>query len=366
MQLNQVIADASEVLADVARRPLTFRPDFPQVAAEWESWWRFEAPHPLLSCPAGKGMKVRAGKAMDLLEQPEQWLAVRRAQLDNTYLVAQTLPEIRVDLGPLAVAAYLGAPTTFSVSANTSWQTPTIDGWPHRIGPIDPDNRWFRATMKLVELTAADAAGNYLVNLPDLGGSIDTLANMRGPENLLMDLYDHPREVLSGADDVTDAWAFAFASIYSRITAAGAGATSWLKIWSSVPYTVMSCDFNFSISPQQFRDFCMPSLADQARRAGRGVIHVDGPGAVKHIETLATEPAISAIQYTPGAATPSPLDKVQWFRIAQQAAKPLIINCPPQDVGALLDQLDHRGLAIATWANSPEHADELARMCGGK
>jgi hypothetical protein len=357
----------SSVLYEIARRPLGRCPDFPAIARRWEQWWNFEADRPLLSVAASKGPGAPAGKGLSLLEQPEAWLSMRKAQLDNRYHVAETVPEIRVDLGPLAVATFLGTPTTYSDAENTSWQTPTIRNWDGQaIGTIDRENRWWQAMMKLVEITAADAAGDYLVTLPDLGGSIDTLANMRGPENLLMDLYDHPREVLDAADRITDAWEEAFAEIYSRITAAGAGATSWLRIWSDQPYTVMTCDFNFSIGPEQFRQFCLPSLADQARRAGRAVIHVDGPGAIKHIESLAAEPAISAIQYTPGAATPNPLDKIDWFRLAQQARKPLIINCPSEHVGALVDKLDPRGLAIVSWAAGPGGADELAAICRGE
>ena len=80
----------------------------------------------------------------------------------------------------------------------------------------------------------------------------------------------------------------------------------WLGCWSPVPYTLPTCDFNYMISPAQFAEFCLPSLREQARRAGRCVFHLDGPGASRHAPALAAEPAITAIQYTPGAGTPPP------------------------------------------------------------
>ena len=59
------------------------------------------------------------------------------------------------------------------------------------------------------------------------------------------------------------------------------------------------------ISPTDFVEVCLPSLHEQARRAGRAVYHLDG--APRHARALAEDSAITAIQYTPGDGTPSAL-----------------------------------------------------------
>jgi hypothetical protein len=353
-------------LKAIASKPLVFCPDFPALARRWEAWWAFESPRPLLIASVAGRSDIRHDKAFDLLEQPDAWLAVRRTQMEATCFAADTPPSIRVDLGPVATAAYLGAPLLFAAKENTSWQTPIIEEWSDTAVPdLDPRNRWLQATLALMAATARDASGRYLVCLPDLSGAFDILANLRGTERLLMDLHDQPDAVRRGVDRAVDAWEQVFASSYETILGEGAGVTSWVQPWSDRPYTVPTCDFNFMIGPEMFREQVMPSLAEQARRAGRSLFHLDGPGAARHAVALAEEPAITAVQFTPGAGTPSALAWLDMFCMLQEARKPLAVFCPCEEVRELAARLDPRGLALMPEGiRSPEHLQELQRELG--
>jgi hypothetical protein len=334
-------------LRRVSSGPLEFCPGFPEVAERWEAWWRFEADRPLLVGSVAARPGIPWGKAFDLFERPDEWLAVRRRQLEGTYWLDQAVPHIRVDLGPVATAAFLGAPVHFAVKESTVWQTPILDDLAGDAAfRLRPDNRWFRAVRELARRTALDAAGRYAVSMPDFSGAVDVLANLRGTERLLTDLYDNAAAVRDAAARLMDAWDEAFCGFCEEVTAAGAGLTTWVMAWSDVPYTLPTCDFNFMISPGQFREFCLPSLAEQARRAGRCVLHVDGPGASVHAPAIAGEPAITAVQYTPGAGTPSALAKLDMLKALQGAGKPLVVACPKEEVPALAGRLDPRGLAL--------------------
>lgn len=342
-------------------KPLEACPHFPEVAERWEAWWRFEADRPLLVTAIGVRTGIRWDKCFDLLEKPDEWLAARRLQLEGLRWSRDIAPSIRVDLGPVVTGAFLGAPLHFAAGENTSWQTPVIEAWTEAAVPrLDPQNRWLRTVRALLERTARDAAGRYLVCLPDYGGAFDILANLRGAENLLLDLYDQPERLAPAATRAVDAWETAFATAYETVTAAGAGVTSWLHAWSAVPYTLPTCDFNYMIGEEMFREQVLPSLAEQARRAGRCLFHIDGPGAAKHAEALAGEPALTALQYTPGAGTPSALERLPMLKRLQAAGKPLVVCCPAAEAGALAAALDPRGLAlIPEGVRTP---DDLARL----
>lgn len=345
-------------------KPLTFCPDFPERLARWEAWWRFEADRPLVAASVGLRSDIRWDKAFDLLERPEAWLAVRRAQMENTYRAGDDVPGIRIDFGPVAVAAFIGAPLHFAAAEDTSWQTPIIESWdpPPRLA-LDPGNRWYRALLALLRHTAADAAGNYLVTMPDYSGAIDTLANLRGSENLLLDLYDHRAAVIDAAARLVDAWETVYRETNAILAAAGAGMNTWLMAPSRMPYTVPTCDFNYMIGPEDFVETCLPSLREQARRAGRCLLHVDGMGAAKHAPAIAATPEITAVQYTPGAGTPSALPHVAMFRRWQEAGKPVVVLCPKEEACALVRQLDPRGLLIwPSGLRTPAEADELVRL----
>lgn len=356
----------STALADIASRPLRLRPEFPAAARRWEAWWRFEADRPLLLASAPKDRSIRWDKAFDLLDRPAEWLAVRRRQAESLHCVGEALPSVRVDLGPVATAAFLGAPLHFAEAEQTSWQDPVIDSW--EAPPsfrLEAGNRWLRTALGLLDAVAADAAGSYLVCLPDLTGSVDVLASMRGSERLCLDMVEHRGEVSRAALRIVDAWEAVFVMAHEAALARGAGLIQWLGCWSDEPYTIPTCDFNALIGPRDFGEVCLPSLALQARRAGRCVFHLDGPDAARHVDALIAEPSITALQYTPGAGTPSAAAKLPMLRRILSARKPLVLFCPQEEVERLAGELDPRGLAlIPEGVADPREADELARRVG--
>jgi hypothetical protein len=102
------------------------------------------------------------------------------------------------------------------------------------------------------------------------------------------------------------------------------------------------------IGPADFREVCLPSLAEQARRAGRCVFHLDGPDAARHAEALARAPEITALQFTPGAATPSAAAVIPMLQMVQSHGTPVFIECPRDEVKEVAQALDPRGTAIRT------------------
>jgi len=353
-------------LAEIASKPLATCPKFPQIARRWEAWWRFEADRPLLVGTVATPADIRWDKAFDLLDDPECWLAVRKAQLAHQHSIGDTVPSIRADLGPVAPAAFLGAGVRFSRQDNTTWQSPIIEDWSDGLAELDLASPWLLALLAVARRTAADAAGKHLLSMPDLSGAMDIVVNLRGTERVLTDLYDAPQAVLSAVETAVEAWEKSFVLFYDAALSRGAGLTTWLYAWSNEPYTVPTCDFNAMLGPKQFAEFCLPSLVEQARRAGRCLFHLDGPDAARHAEALAAEEAITAVQYTPGAGTPSAVARLDMLRMLQSAGKPLFLFCPVEEVPTLIDGLDSRGLVLCPLGvQSPQHADELVRMVGG-
>ena len=104
----------------------------------------------------------------------------------------------------------------------------------------------------------------------------------------------------------------------------------------------------------------MPSITEQSRRAGLSIFHLDGPDAARHAKILAEDPDITAVQYTPGAGTPSPLEKLPMFHMFQEHKTPLFIECPVEEAKQLLMSLDPRGVVIrVNGLRTPAQADDL-------
>lgn len=348
-------------LDELQRMPLTYCPSFPDTARRWQAWWRFQADRPLIVAAAVKNPTLRWDKAFDLLDQPEAWVRLRGAQVAHTHYAGEALPFARVDIGPVALAAFMGAPLRLALREQTSWQAPMITSWadcPRLEAP--GDNPWLVKVLTLMKALAEDARGRYLVCLPDLTGAVDALANLRGPERLCVDLFTHRADVLEAARHVVDAWESVFTRMYDLILSEGAGVTQWVACWADTPFTVPTCDFNALIGPTDFREICLPSLAEQARRAGLCVFHLDGPEAARHAQSLAEDPDITAIQYTPGAGTPSALATLPMLQMLQAHGKPLFIEAPLSEVKALALRLNLSGTALRVSDSlSPEDADAL-------
>ena len=337
---------------------LEFCPEFPEIARRWESWWRFAADRPLVVAELREPGSPPGSKGLSLLDQPEAWLKSRRKQLAATRCFGEALPLIRVDIGPVATAAFLGAPLHLADRQETTWQDPLITEWEAAPALVyDPENPWLVRVMNLMERLAADARGRYLVCLPDLTGSIDALANLRSPEAFCLDLFENRESVVVAAARVVDAWEAVYSRMYDCVTGAGAGILQWVCSWSDSPYTVPTCDFNALIGERDFREVCLPSLEEQARRAGRCVFHLDGPDAVRHSTALAQARHITAVQFTPGAGTPSALAHLDRFRELQAHGKPLFLVCPLAEARELAQQLDPGGLAL--WIEDPHGGREM-------
>lgn len=353
--------DWRKSLTDIQAGPLKFCPSFPQVAQRWNDWWKFNADRPLIICAPPKTPDIRWDKALDLLDQPANWLRLRRQQLEQTHYVGETLPAIRVDIGPVAMAAFMGAPLHLAPLEQTTWQTPIIDSWQDAMPlALEPQNAWLKKVLLLLETIAQDARGEYLACLPDLTGAIDALANIRTTQKLCFDLYEQPETLLLAASQAVDAWETVFVRMYDLLLANGVGVTQFIPCWADSPFTVPTCDFNALIGPRDFQATCLPSLKDQARRAGLCVLHLDGPAAARHADALARDPDITAIQYTPGAATPSALAVLPMLQMIQRHKVPIVICASIDEVKPLARQLDPRGLAIlVSQETTCQQADHL-------
>ena len=333
-------------LIQISSQPLKHCQAFPEIARRWEGWWNGTSEQPLILSQLSTDADIRWDKAFDLLDRPDEWLRVRRRQVEETVHFGEALPSVRVDFGPVALAAYLGTPLHFAGEEQTTWQDTIIQSWDAPISiEVDWDNRWLKQTLEFLDILAQDAQGNYLVCLPDLTGAIDAIANMRGPADLCFDLFENREVIIATAKRVVDAWETIFTRAYDTILARGAGPIQWVTSWSDTSYTLPTCDFNALIGPIDFREICLPALADQARRAGRCVFHLDGPDAARHAKALGEDPDITAVQFTPGAGTPSALAQLAMFQMLQEHGKSLFLEVEAHEIRELATQLNPKLVA---------------------
>lgn len=348
----------TQVLTHIAAEPLEFCPDFPQIAKRFEAWWAHECiDRPILIAAS----HPKPSRRLELLFQPDAWLAAKIDDVRQTYRVGDALPSVRSDFGPVLLGGLVGGKIEFG--ADTTWTHAFIDDeWSNAPSwTFAEDHPLWVQLQKLTRMAVAAGEGRYLVTTPDLGGSADVLLNLRGPTGLCMDVLERPDQVRTAIEAIFPAWERAFTELYRLTVGQGVGIMHFLLIWSNRPYMIPACDFNYMIGPEEFESICLPDIAHQAGTVGRAVFHLDGPGAARHIDSLLQLKELDAIQFTPGEGTPSALAWVEMFRKIQAAGKSVFVFCPADEVLTLRRALKPEGLAICTGGLPPAGLDQLYR-----
>ncbi len=352
------IPEWTKTLTKLATEPLEFCEDFPTLARRVEAWWSQDlVDRPVFMAEANPRTDRPITRRLELMADPDQWLSEKLKDMQQVHRVGDIPPRVRVDFGPVLLGSLLGGRR--EIQSDTSWTHAFIDDdWSNAPDWMIPDNHpdWLML-QDLTRRVASDAADRYLVCTPDLGASADVLLNLRGSEALCMDVVMRPETIRQAVEAIYASWRRAFSSLYTNALELGAGLVHWLALWSNQPYAVPASDFNALIGPNHFQQLFLPEIAQQAEAAGRAIFHLDGPDAARHIDALLDVPQIQAIQFTPGAGSPSALAWLDMLHKIQAKGRSLLIFTPADEVLELAESLKPEGLAI--FIEHPPAVDDL-------
>jgi hypothetical protein len=113
-----------------------------------------------------------------------------------------------------------------------------------------------------------------------------------------------------------------------------------------------------------FERFFLPALRQQIAWVERSIYHLDGPGAVRHLDTLLALPRLNGIQWVPGAGQAPMSEWIPLLQRIQVGGKLLDLTCEDWEVFRLLDALEPAGVLIHTHCATPDEADALVAEVG--
>jgi hypothetical protein len=292
------------------------------------------------------------------LEWNARWMDY---ELSRNYFGAESLPIWNAGYaGPGALPAVFGCPT--DVDMNTGWSRPILDD-PERLDTshlfLDETHPEYQFAMATKAAAVLHGRGKALPTSGAIGGSGDTLAALRGTEQLLLDCAFRPEQVRVAEDQMMEIWCDFFDRGYAITREAAEGSTGWFPLWSPGKFYPVQNDFSFNIGPGMYRELFLPAIRRQTEFLDHSVYHLDGVNAFVHLDALLELPRLQAFQILPGAGKPSPLHYPDTLRKVQAAGKNLHITIPPEEVESALGLLDARGLFIDTWTDSEDAARKL-------
>lgn len=280
----------------------------------------------------------------------EKWLDIDRRVLEmdesmrNTDYLYDSLPIAFPNLGPSVFSAWCGCPQHYS--ADTAWTTPIIKDWGRDFDKarLDMNHPLF---LKLVEFTQKliqAGGGKFIVGLTDFHPGGDHLAALRGSENLAMDMLDEPESVLYALERSMPEYYAAYGVFYAMIRAAGMPATSWMPLIHDGVYYIPSNDFSCMVSNKMYEKFFLPGIAQECKFYERSIYHLDGPGALKHLDSVLSIPELDAVQWVPGAGNEGFGRWKDVYRKIRAAGKGIELHCDMSELDEVFEALRPEGV----------------------
>lgn len=353
---------------------LLYKDDFDEARDRLTAWWNGED----IGRPA---MQITAPREPPWEEAPEMppppgWLTdystsdfAYRVHLSRTaclkrQFLAEAMPVVAPDLAPNCLALYLGCRGVDQ--PGTVWCEPCLDRPENAVFRRNPSNSYWDFTLRLGKEQLRLGRGKFLIQFPDLIEGLDTLAAMRGNEELLVDLIDRPDWVRAALSRITESYFECYDDLYDLFRDDRGGSFFWA--WAPGRMAKLQCDFSAMISPEMFGKFMAPVLTAMTQRLDHCMYHWDGPGAIGHHDHLLSIPKLDMLQWTPGAGCEPVMDRRWWplYHKTLDAGKAVFLHGfhGMDNLAALKKAFGKQfnRFMISTWAESRRQADEILAL----
>ena len=360
---------------------MIFKDDWDKCKERFNAFWSGEIIDRCcfaVTAPRNKPLdsNIEFKEAKDLVQKwtdPENRFREAMHYFSNTFFGGEAFPLFWNNLGPGVGASFMGS--GFKLTDNTVWfdVNPIIKDWKNMPEiTFNQDSEMWKTVWDMTEMFCREARGNYAVGVTDIGGNFDIAVSLRGNDKLLYDLYDNPEEVKSLIERIDTIWIQIYSRLQSYIGRYMEGVSAWMGLWCEKRWYPLQCDFCAMISTEMFDEFVKPSLKKEADFLDYAIYHLDGPGQIRHLDSLLEIDGITGIQCSPGSALFKNTGEFHpgfcnetWIPVLQKIQKKgknlVLLEVHPSEIDELMDLLSPEGLFISTSCKTEDDARELLK-----
>ena len=332
----------------------SLQPNYSEIIKRYDAFWEREIiDRPPIAMILPKNNPL-PGLTKHYDDEKSRWLDVefRAAQIDcdlsNRLYLGDALPVAFPNLGPEIFSAWCGC--GYGFGETTTWSEPCIHNWEEdadKVG-LDWDHPYLKKLIEFTEILIGKGQGKFIVGLTDFHPGGDHLAALRDPSNLAMDMVenvDWVKKLL--ADSYPDYFA-SYDFFYKMLRDAQMPISSWLPLISEEKYYIPCNDFSCMISSEMFEEVFLPGIIEECSFFDRSIYHLDGPGALRHLDFILDIPELDAVQWVPGAGNEGFEKWVHVYQKIQAAGKGMqILNFKISDLDLLFESLRPEGIFIS-------------------
>jgi len=286
------------------------------------------------------------------------------AWVDSHEFMGAAIPHYTVEFGPDHFSSLLGCEMLLHQgSSETRWAVPFVDDWDNAEIRFRRDCEWWKRTVAFVRALRKRCDGKVLISAPTFVAGLDCLAAIRGVEPLLVDLVERPEKVKRALDDAFVAYEEIMEAFSKELNYAEFGSANRHGMYSTGRINIPQCDFSCMISPQMFDEFQIPFLKKESELLDATEYHLDGPDAIKHLESLCAVKGLDIIQWVCGAGEAQEQNWWELYRRIDSLGKGQILGGNHERIKTIWNELSSRKLFFVTGASSREEAEAfLAEM----
>ena len=283
----------------------------------------------------------------------EKWLDIDRRveEMDEglaaTDFLYDALPIAWPNLGPEIFSAWCGC--GYEYGRDTTWSTPAIEDWARDFPRtrLDMNHPLFQTLIRFTQLLLERGKGKFIVGLTDFHPGGDHVAALRDPQNLAVDMLEDVDWVKAALKRSMPEFFAAYGVFYQMVHAAGMPTTSWLPLINDGTYYIPSNDFSCMISREMFDDVFLPGIQQECAFYERSIYHLDGPGALRHLDHLLEIPELDAVQWVCGAGNEGYERWIGVYQKIQRARKGIYLTCHVNELDQVFETLRPEGVWFA-------------------
>lgn len=279
----------------------------------------------------------------------------------HSSLMADMLPVANTQLGPGSLAAILGG--VFEGGEDTIWIHPN----PNFTDDItfNPTHPNYLLHKNLLKACKAKAQGHYYVGMPDLMEGLDVLAAIKGTDKVLLDTVMQPEVLERQMQQINDIYFRVFDELYDIIREGDEMAFCYFSSWAPGKMSKLQSDISTMISVDDYRRFVQPFIREQCQKIDYTLYHLDGVGAMRHLDALLEIEELNAIQWTPGVGEPQG-GSPKWYDFYNKilAAGKSIMACwvTLDELKPLLDHIGGEGVHIEMDFHNEREVEQAMRI----
>lgn len=349
--------------------PIDHIPDWDKRLARQDAFWTggiidrpvvtfaVAKPNPKYPWPAEKTYPALRDRWLD----PERMAQRALAGVMNTEYGGDALPCCIPNLGPEVFSAFFGCELEYG--EGTSWSIPNLHDWADldKI-QFDADNFYWRHILAMMDALLAVGKGKFYTGITDLHPGGDAIVAFRDPLNMNIDMIEHPAEIKRLLKRINQVYFHVYDVYHHKLTRAGQAIGSWPGIVSTKKWYVPSNDFSCMVSKAMFDDVFLPGIIEECKFMEASVYHLDGPDALRHLDSLLTIKELNVIQWVYGAGHGRASDWMPVYKKCQAAGKGLQLGLAPDEIDFFMENLRPEGLWIGLHGVSTrEEGDALVQ-----